>query len=615
MTWPRNDWEQRFRAGRVLLPEWASDNPDRAVVLMTDDGRLQAHSWTASTGRMVVATERAHGVDTATIDPSGNWLWWFDDTDGSEHGVWRRQPFNSTPGRPVQTPFDLPTAYPRGLLLGRDGIAVIGRADASYGTQIHAVPFGPMGHGSDGPTLIYARPCWAAARALSHDDRLIAVEHAENGDSRHPAIRIYRRSGQQVADLDDGPTRGLWALGFAPAADDHRLLVKHERTTTPRLLIWDVDAALQRQVELGVEGEIGDAWWYPDTRHLLVAVDHQARTRLYRVDLFSGAVVAVGPADGTVVDATARPDGDVWLRHSSASRPPAVLSAHSGKPLMAAAGSNCPPSVPVRDVWTEGSGGTIHALLREPPSTPAPYPVIVDVHGGPTAHDSDEFSPHASAWIDAGWAVLQVNYRGSTGYGVGWRDAIETEVGFTELADVAAVHQQLVDDGTLDPARSVLAGRSWGGYLTLLGLGTQPDRWAAGIAGVPVADYVNAYSQELGSLQEFDRAIFGGSPEQVPDAYRQASPLTYVAQVRAPLLVSAGQNDPRCPLPQILNYVRALEAAGGTVQLHTYNAGHASAVDAERVTKMRRELDFVHRHVQVRAADASPDGDSQHGDR
>ncbi|MFD1505373.1 alpha/beta hydrolase family protein [Georgenia yuyongxinii] len=173
-------------------------------------------------------------------------------------------------------------------------------------------------------------------------------------------------------------------------------------------------------------------------------------------------------------------------------------------------------------------------------------------------------------------------------------------MGLTELEDIAAVHDLLVADGVVDPARSVLAGSSWGGFLTLLGLGTQPGRWAVGLADVPVADYVTAYHEEMPDLQAFDRSLFGGSPAEVPEAYRVASPLTYVDAVRAPVLVMAGENDPRCPLGQVLNYVRALRARTdypGEVELYTYGAGHGSVVDDEEVAQLRRQLDFVRRHL------------------
>src|SRR5690625_7941772 len=88
---------------------------------------------------MVRATDRPSGTTEALIDPRGDWLWWFDDTDGDEYGVWRRQPFDSPTQTRTQRPIGLPAAYDAGLLLAADGTAVIGRSDESYGTQIHAV--------------------------------------------------------------------------------------------------------------------------------------------------------------------------------------------------------------------------------------------------------------------------------------------------------------------------------------------------------------------------------------------------------------------------------------------------------------------------------------------
>lgn len=149
----------------------------------------------------------------------------------------------------------------------------------------------------------------------------------------------------------------------------------------------------------------------------------------------------------------------------------------------------------------------------------------------------------------------------------------------------------------MDPDRSVLAGASWGGYLTLLGLGTQPGRWSLGLADVPVADYRAAYEDEMASLQAFDRALFGGSPDEVPEAYETASPITYVDAVRAPVLLLAGLNDPRCPLRQVENYARALRERGKVVELYQYGAGHGSHVADERVRQMRVQLDFVRRHL------------------
>ena len=119
----------------------------------------------------------------------------------------------------------------------------------------------------------------------------------------------------------------------------------------------------------------------------------------------------------------------------------------------------------------------------------------------------------------------------------------------------------------------MLAGWSWGGYVTLLGAGRHPDRWASLIAGVPVADYVAAYEDEAPMLQALDRALFGGSPAEVPALYAERNPLTYVDAVEAPLLILAGENDSRCPIRQVWNYVGRLRERGVEPRVYTYGDG------------------------------------------
>jgi dipeptidyl aminopeptidase/acylaminoacyl peptidase len=117
------------------------------------------------------------------------------------------------------------------------------------------------------------------------------------------------------------------------------------------------------------------------------------------------------------------------------------------------------------------------------------------------------------------------------------------------------------------------------------------------VAGVPVADYLAAYEDEMEGLRAFDRSLFGGSPDEVPDKYRDSSPITYIDDVRAPVLILAGENDPRCPIRQIDNYVEALAKREVPHEVYRYDAGHGSLVDDERVRQIRAEIDFVARFL------------------
>src|SRR5262249_52570252 len=116
-----------------------------------------------------------------------------------------------------------------------------------------------------------------------------------------------------------------------------------------------------------------------------------------------------------------------------------------------------------------------------------------------------------------------------------------------------------------------------------LGLGVQPDRWALGLALVPVADYVAAYEDEMDSLKALDRGLFGGSPEQVPEVYEECSPLTYVDQVRAPVLVLAGESDARCPIRQPGNCRGRRAPGAGPRGVPGSAAGPAPSAGAEQL--------------------------------
>ncbi|SDL10298.1 S9 family peptidase [Nonomuraea jiangxiensis] len=578
-------WQARFRASGMTLPSWARQAPNRAIYRSNATGTWEVYAWDRVTGVTRQVTDRSKGTAHAAIDPTGQWIYWFADTDGDEFGVWWRQPFT---GGPDELVADLPPGQPGGIAMSATGVAAISLASEGR-FRIHVVREGEPAR------LLYEHTEAAWVADMSLDGSLIAINHGEYGDFRHPALRVVRQSGETVGELYDGPTKGVIGLHFAPVLGDRRLLALHERRHRHEPLVWDPVTGEQREIWLRDSGDL-HAEWYDDARGLLILRDSRGRSYLHRYDLAGGGLTLIETPHGVIEQALPRPGGHVEYSWSSASRPPVIRSSN-GQVVVNASGPPAPPSVPVEDIDVEGEGGLIHALVSKPEVGTAPFPTVFLLHGGPTAHDQDAFSPEVAAWVDAGFAVVRVNYRGSTGYGSAWRDALHGDVGHIELADVAAVHQCVVGRGISDPARTVLAGSAWGGYLTLLGLGTQPDLWTAGIAAVPIACHQTSYEDEAESLRAYHRALLGGSPDEQPDRYAASSPITYVDQVKSPLLILAGENDTRCPLRQIEKYVAKLAEHGREHEVYTYDAIRGSLVVAERITQMALQLEFARKHA------------------
>jgi dipeptidyl aminopeptidase/acylaminoacyl peptidase len=573
------DWRLRFRAPTSTMPQWARDAPDRLLFLSNASGRFELCAWDRASGETRRVTDRPAGTTLGAIEPGGRTIWWFDDDMGGEFGTWRAEPFAGGsapwPAAPGVEP-----GFDAGLALG-SGFAIVGLS-TDRGSRIWLAA-------TDRPAeLLYTHREDAEVAGLSRDERLLAMCHAEHGDSRHPALRVVDRTGRTVAGLADGPGLALRAGAWSPVPGDQRLVVVHDRTGNERPAIWEPEAGRLVELHLDLPGDV-DAGWYPDAGALLLSHRRGGRVELYRHEPAAGRTTRLEAPPGWIAPARVRPDGRVWYRHSSGATPPRLLE--DGRPLLATAGA-APPGVPYHDLRV----GRVPGFLALPAGA-GPHPTVVLVHGGPTSPDRDSWSPEVQAWVDHGFAVALVNYRGSGGHGREWRDALEGNPGLTEIEDLRAVRDHLVASRVADPARLVLAGTSWGGYLTLLGLGRQPEAWSLGVALVPVADYVTAFEDEMEPLKAFDRSLFGGTPAERPDFYRERSPITYAERLRVPVLVTAGRNDPRCPIRQVQRYLARLRELGKPHEYYEHDAGHASMVVDEQIRQVERQLDFAHRHL------------------
>jgi dipeptidyl aminopeptidase/acylaminoacyl peptidase len=593
-------WERRFRAPILGLPAWAADEPDRLVLASTESGSYQLHAWDRRTGRRRQVTFDPVGVIDGRPTADGEGVVWFRDETGAETGSWVVSSFDEDLS-PEPLVEGVPLGWSEGLALGRtrtvvavsneDGFAVWVAEGSAPARRIHADPQ---------PIHLAGAPITGTGEsgALSADERLLAIAVSEDGDVLHPSLCVLdAATGEERARLHDEGLQ-IAGYGFSPVAGDPRLAITHERTGEQRPAVWDVTSGVVTDLALGdLVGPVEPVDWTPDGSAVLLLQLVEGRHRLHRYALGTGELTTLETVPGSITAATVRPDGSVWYRVHDGERPARILAAGSPTPLLEPDGPPAPNGRPFETWWFDNPNGErVHGFLVRPEGD-GPHPVILRVHGGPHFADLDRWAPDVQAHVDAGFLVAMVNYRGSVGYGQAWRDALTGNVGFHELEDILAGLDDLVARGLADPERVVLAGWSWGGYVTLLGIGRHPDRFAAAIGGVPVADYVAAYEDESPILQALDRSLFGGGPDDVPDLFLERNPITYVDAVRVPLLILAGENDSRCPIRQVWNYVGALRERGAEPEVYTYATGHASFDVEERIHQTAIVLDFLARTV------------------
>jgi dipeptidyl aminopeptidase/acylaminoacyl peptidase len=431
---------------------------------------------------------------------------------------------------------------------------------------------------------------------LSVDGALLALEHAEHGDAVHPALRIVDpRTGASIAEQLD-PGMALHASCWSPVHGDQRLAVTHERAGEERPAIWNVATGEWHELDLGLAGPVETLDWWPDASALLIGHNDDGRDRLYRYEMSSGELTAIQHEPGTIGTARVRPDGEVWLRLSRGNHAPVTVDA-AGADIVRADGDRAPAGRPFRS-WhfDNGEGDRVHGFFVTPEGD-GPHPIIMFVQGGPTGQDTDAWDPEVQAYVDAGFAVGMVNYRGSTGYGREWRDRLIGDIGGPELVDVNAGLADLVARGLADPDRAVVGGWSWGGYVTLMELGTHPELWRAGVAGVPVGDYALGYEDLSPELQAYDRALLGGTPDQVPELMRTRNPINFADRVSAPVIFLIGENDTRCPFRQAMAYVDRLRDRGHPHEVVLFGTGHGSYDIDEEVRQVRLILEFLAEHV------------------
>jgi dipeptidyl aminopeptidase/acylaminoacyl peptidase len=231
------------------------------------------------------------------------------------------------------------------------------------------------------------------------------------------------------------------------------------------------------------------------------------------------------------------------------------------------------------------------------PAAEGPHPVVVMVHGGPEGqwrpwfHTS--FAPLTQHLLSRGYAVAAPNVRGSTGYGKRYEHLDDVRLRLDSVRDLASLHGWLASHPGIDGSRAVLYGRSYGGYMVLAGLAFQPELWAAGIEMVGISSLVT-FLENTSDYRRAAREREYGSLAHDRDFLVEASPMTHIDAVRAPLFIEHGQNDPRVPVSESRHIHRVLTEKGIRCELVVYeDEGHTIEKLANRIDCFTRAAAFL----------------------
>lgn len=222
---------------------------------------------------------------------------------------------------------------------------------------------------------------------------------------------------------------------------------------------------------------------------------------------------------------------------------------------------------------------------------------VVYVHGGPTSQTVNLFSRSIQYLANQGYFVIAPNYRGSTGYGKEFEDANRFDMGGGDLQDVVAAADWLAKTGYVDAKKIAVLGGSYGGYLSMMAVTKTPEHWAAAVPIVPFVNWFTEIQNEDPALREYDMATMG-DPMKDKARLQERSPINFVDRVKAPVLLLAGGNDPRCPRTEAEQVASAIKKRGGVVELKVYeNEGHGFAKIENQIDAYTRIAEFLKKYV------------------
>ena len=457
------------------------------------------------------------------------------------------------------------------------------------------------------------------------DGGFVATAAPGNGDSNWWVAKLWRfDGGRQRVLFAPGPREQLaspvvspdgrrvafiggWMSDFGSTGGD-AFALPLDRPAVPTDLTSDLHASItaldwhcRASAKGGTVADDGGltatALAGPDTRLLALAPGTAPRT------LWSGPVTLEA---GGWNDGLACAGGHTAAARQTFTNPPALVAGPIGawRALTHDNDALALHATAHALAWTD-DGLTLHGWLLEPPGRASHRPLVVDVHGGPQAAATPEFPRNdlVRDMLDAGWDVFMPNYRGSFGEGERFAQASIGDIGGGDWRDVLtgtdAAERAASPDAPIDDARIGIEGGSYGGYMTMWAV-TQTHRFAAAAADAGVSDWLSIEGEapQAGS----DPISFGGSVYDNPGPYLRASPVMHMHDVRTPTLITVGDRDVECPMPQSQEFFTALTALRVPASFFVYkDEGHGFSRQADRDDLRHRIVGWFRRYLTARS--------------
>lgn len=382
----------------------------------------------------------------------------------------------------------------------------------------------------------------SVTRRSRADDLVNAFDWSPGGDRLVYQTRLVEGSALRVVDLEAGTDEVLvdepdseQALAFAFAtgegawtADGVALTTNHE-TGYRELAVADPSGELE--VVYANERDKFAPRWGPDGDLLFTEV----RDGNFLLRRFDGTEATTVEPSGVVTTVRVVDGTTYYLRHG----PETPGEVRREGDLVVGEPFETPTVAPEPMTYESFDGTEVPARLYEPPGDPVG--AVVHAHGGPEALHLNLIDERTQTLVNAGYEVFAPDVRGSVGYGRAFRKESDGDLGGGDLRDVEAAAEYLRERGR--DAVGV-AGLSYGGYMTMMAVGAT-DAFDAGVSIAGIVNWETAVEEARGYLGEYTFRKFGGTPEELPELYAERSPITYVDDVSAPLLVVQGANDPR----------------------------------------------------------------------